>query len=250
MKLGLSLIEVVIGIALAAIMTVILYQSLSQTRRIVVRTNEVIDYNTHLALVYNQLDKDIKGICLIATSTKAEKDAKVAPLASTGENILSFITTNALTSFDKPTVRPVRVFYRLQKTTSNLLALVRQEGSWQLDAKAFSDTKKIPAYEIMSGLKKFAVKLLVKKDEESKEWLTFTSWTEEEQKSTNRSLPNFIDIEGSWLNPQNNREHSFTFSFAIPFEEKKKKNNQSTKPMPDAKKKEPVLPVQPMPRPG
>lgn len=240
MKPGLSLIEVVIGIALAAIMTILLYQSFAQTRRMVGRVDGIVNYNSDLALVYNQLDKDITGICLIATST-AQKTP--TPLAS--ENILSFITTNALAVYDKQAVRPVRVFYRLQKTTADLFSLVRQEGSWQLDPKAFDDTKKIPAYEIITGLKKFSVKLFVPKDEQGKEWLTFTKWSEEEQKSAKRSLPSFIDIEGSWWDAENNREHPFSFSFFVPFEEEKKKQDTMTTPTttPTARKRE--IPAQP-----
>ena len=222
MKTGLSLIEIIIGIALAAIMTVLLYRSLSQTRLTVNRIDQIADYNS-------VLDKDITSICLITTSTASqeEKGKKTNSLSTTADNIFSFVTTNAFTVYDTQTLRPVRVIYRL-KTVENSLSLVRQEGAWQLDLKDFDNIKQFPAYEIMTGLKKFTAHFFIPKDEQHKEWSVYTRWTEEEQASTKRSLPSFIDIEGSWWHRQEEKEYPFHFSFFIPFEEEKKKEDNKT----------------------
>lgn len=234
MKQGLMLIEVVIGIALASIMTILLYQAFAQTRASVSRTDQLIDYNSMLALVYNQLDKDITGMVSMTREEKDTKDKKTSSFSATPENVFSFITTNALAVYHKQTVRPVRVVYRLQKTPAGILSLVRQEGEWKLTLKDFDDTKKYPAYELIAGLTKLSARFSLPKDEQSKEWITFNKWTEEEQNSTKHSLPKFIEFEGIWLNQQENQEYPFSFSFLIPFEEAPKKEAQKTPQAPPA----------------
>jgi hypothetical protein len=261
MKTGISLIEVVLGIAISAIMTIVLYRVFTQIRVSVSRADQIIDAYSVLALTYNQLDKDINGICLMSTST--QKTEKPTSFSTAADTIFTFVTTNALAPYNTQPVRPVRIVYRLQKT-GPYFALVRQEAPWKTELKAFADTTKFPAYQIMPHIKTLIARVLLPKEPEQSstrsatgpviepvtgsvaQWITYTKWTEEEQKVTKRSLPKIIEIEGTWVNQQQ-REHPFNFSFIIPFHEETKKENTQTMSPPQSPslpaKSPPSLPV-------
>ncbi len=60
-KPGFSLIEVVIGTMLSAIIMGVLYSSFTQIRKALDQSNYVIDVHTQIITLYNQLEKDLTG---------------------------------------------------------------------------------------------------------------------------------------------------------------------------------------------
>lgn len=168
MKKGFSLIEVLIAMAISSAVVLIVYQSLSQMKRISRRLVSTLD-KTGISLVYNQLGKDISGICVPVCSDTNDKD-KQEPVAqkqeapdSVSQNVdekkseekekkkkkspvplvvdsvgqesvkkISFITTNALSVYESTAPRMVKVEYKLKpsKHDATYFDLVRIEKSF------------------------------------------------------------------------------------------------------------------------
>ncbi len=275
-KPGFSLIELVIAAAVSSILALALYNAFSQTTQTVERIDRLINYDTQIPLIYNQLEKEISAAVVPGEPEKKEKktDQATVPAApkldekkeekkpeqlkkvfySTHEKdllkLLTFITTTPLNIYNTVSPRLVRIVYRLEqeKTPGEpSFRLLRQESN-NLDYKIFEgdEGKKIRSYEVVKGLKKFGITFLVLSGDqkEEAELQKFKTWAEEQQKKTKRTFPDYIEIEGSLWNAQKTRDKSFKFIFPIlgrepEPQEEKKESKAEQKP---AQAKTPAIP--------
>jgi prepilin-type N-terminal cleavage/methylation domain-containing protein len=184
MKPGLSLIEVVVGLAIASILSVLLYQSTSQTVRVVKTVDVMINAHSELALFSNRIQKDSAGMFVPRFAVEKKKDkTKPEPKAPEQksqpkpeeadqskineekqrevfflENMnitksshkepshFTFISANPLTVYGESAPRRVRISYALerQKEGKNIFKLVRYESS-EVDYKKFQEKQKSKA---------------------------------------------------------------------------------------------------------
>lgn len=203
MKSGFTLIEVMVTLAISALMLTALYQALSQTGHITRRTDERVDYGTLLVILCNQLEKDISSAFFPISRADTAPDTQQMSGAQTpkplvkeeekkdekfffGEknkegstSLFTCITTNRLAVYgqDKPSL--ARVVYNLVPDKKNekpgVFKLTRQESS-KLDLKTFKDGKQVRAYTIAESLKKFKCTYLVfPVKEENKQGQTLTN---------------------------------------------------------------------------
>lgn len=221
MKSGFTLIELVIGVMLASMISLVLYQTLNQTNKSTQIIKSTIDLDTTLALVYNQLDKDLSGVYIPreeplatlpttpkTTTTSAQKSTttqeakqttttqapykfeKIFYATEEKDNLkmLTFITTNALEADIANLPHSVRVVYRLIQDDDNKdkFKLVRQQSAWKnLDIIKDNKMEKFRGYDVATGIKKFSIKYFAteepKEDQKKPSYTALKEWGSEEQ---------------------------------------------------------------------
>jgi prepilin-type N-terminal cleavage/methylation domain-containing protein len=145
---GMSLIEVIVALAVAAIISVILYQTFYQSVRFANRADALVDDYADILVLANQLERDFAGIFIplpdlaisttqlrketnttAASAPQQSSDAKIPAPQGSGEasklqafvceskdkklTSLAIYTTSALPTVDHPAARLVRVTYTL-----------------------------------------------------------------------------------------------------------------------------------------
>lgn len=205
---GIGLLDIVIAITIASIMTTLLYQSLNQTTRTVKRIDTLIDINSQLALFSTRLEKDLAGVFITNKSRKIEedflksdkeKDKKSLKEEDTGcfqdncavffldnmktslkgeveKSIFTFVTTNPLFVYGENIPRKVRVAYALKqdKRDTKFFKLLRFESN-EVDYKKFRDlysAGKIPGYELANNILNFeisCVQIVTEKEKDKKD---------------------------------------------------------------------------------
>lgn len=181
MKPGLSLIEVIVGLAIASILSVLLYQSTSQTARVVKTVDVMINAHSELALFSNRIQKDVAGMFVPRFAVEKKKDknkpeqkppqekTEAKPEADDKSKIdeekkrevlllenmsltksthkepstFTFISTNPLMVYGESAPRRVRIAYTLerQKEGKDIFKLIRHESS-EVDLKKFQEKQR------------------------------------------------------------------------------------------------------------
>ena len=231
MKRGFSLLELVIALSMAALISLSLFQLLTTTRKSVRRINNVIEVDVPFMAFYNQIEKDVLGmfaprsaIQWYAKKEKTEKgDQSLLPaFALDGKQdslYLSFITTGGLSVLEKdgsliPTPAMKRVAYLLERDPARpgVMRLMYRFSGTQLSAQALKQAQFSPSYELITGIKNFEIECTLiemvekkKADTKSKETAKKTStvlkdWNEEEIWKKYKSLiPAYIRLKGTIL---------------------------------------------------
>jgi type II secretory pathway component PulJ len=186
MKPGFMLIELIVASLVASMVAVLLLAALSQSNRFQMIDDNMIDISTRVAVISNQLEKDLIGAFVpVSSFAKASDFAKassdksadkqeeqsapvkepVKPIEkifySTNKNgqldTLTFVTNNPLVVYvgtDVGIVKPkvVRVQYSLKPEADkkDSYALFRQE-SMELDVEKY---KNVTPYEVIGGIKR------------------------------------------------------------------------------------------------
>ena len=200
MKSGFILIELLISLVITSLMGVALFNGFAQTNQFTQVVDSFINISSKAAIVHQQLDHDITGICIPFSAVEEEKEAKEPekpeqepkkeaearkedkrkerkPLThvffskNKGEllDTLTFITNNPLQVYwsekageAKP--RIARVVYRLEKEDGqkDTYRLLRQESN-QLAYEAFGKeaAKPVRALELIDGIKNFSINFSV-----------------------------------------------------------------------------------------
>ena len=176
MKQGFSLIELVIALFMAALISLSLFQLLSTTRRSVRRITSVIEHDIPFIAFYNQLEKDVMSMFAPRSSVAAyaaQEKGKEQPKAE--KNIFaiegkadsffwSFITTGAFKVLDKdgsivaaPSVR--RVAYMMEKDPNRpeLKRLIYRLSDNDISLESIKSPKFSRSYELIAGIKSFEI---------------------------------------------------------------------------------------------
>lgn len=196
MKHGFTLMEIIIGVLIATIITLSLYQLFIQIFRGTVIISKVIEVDSPIIPLYNQLSKDISGMFVPFNTLrqfekkkekgeikKEEKKSKIDKQEVANQEIkldsifyleskdaqniiLSFITTGGLQILEsdgslKPQPYVRRVAYILEKDpeypeTSRLIYRYQSSG---LDLNKIKEQKFLPSYVLFQGIKNFKIEL-------------------------------------------------------------------------------------------
>lgn len=193
---GFTFIELSISLFLAAVLSLLLYRSLSESQRTVQTINSMVDFAFAAPAAYNQLERDITALFVpervfkdleeknkqSATNNNNDKQKKQEPFknifvgtAGADKNItaLSFLSTNSLILYAAVKPRSVRVMYRLVPDADRpgLFTLTRQETvDLETPLAKFSEGSAIRSYDLMRSIKNFTVhyKVPEKKEEPQK----------------------------------------------------------------------------------
>lgn len=207
---GFSIIELMIALVISSMLTLLLYQSFSQSQRSARNNNSVLDVVTVMPIAYNQLEKDLSTIFVparvfkdLARQAQKKNNSSIPAGQPVGEStdkkpkepfkeifvctlkeknlqLLSFISTHSLALYNTVLPHAVRVVYRLVSLADrpDLFSLVRQETT-KLDMPlAKFKEEKIREYDLIRGVKEVKVELLVpekpaeEQQEQSKEKTT------------------------------------------------------------------------------
>jgi len=285
---GFSFIELVIAVSIAAIISIAAYRAFNQTTITMNRLEGIVDYDKALTRVYYQLEKDISAAWVPFTAypqtdavdtntsqqkikieqTEPEKTVEKVFYATQAKSMLQLLTcttTTTLRGYNEQAPTIARVIYTLvPEKNSDTYTLTRQEYS-TLEFEEFEKNKKtIQAFEIITNLKKLSATFIVlpvsEKEQEKKEFLTYTTWSSEEQfKKNKRRMPDYVELNGSWWDSHVKKERPFTFVFHIiskerPEEKKKKEQpalpeQQATKQQPQPQKPQIGGPIMPQNKP-
>lgn len=145
---GFSLIEIMLAILLASLLSLSLFQLLNQTRRVVRRIVNVIEVDEPLAAFYTQVEKDVTGmfspqssIEAYAQEDKKAEAAKKAPQNTKGPEQKTEVPKEAPKEGPKEEaitpIRPVMVFDMSKDT--GCWSFITTGGIVQLDAKGAVD---------------------------------------------------------------------------------------------------------------
>ncbi len=227
---GFTLIELIIAIALSTIVSLILYNLLSQSSKTAQNIETLTDLDRKNYVLYRQLYTDLSCAFLptqlyeLEMTTTGTQQAKVAPeqekkftieqpffAQDSKDNIgeISFITTNALQNYPDITPNVVRVVYRLlpDKESPPYFKLFRQQSN-DLSTKVLKDNdgSQFRMYEIADGIRFFKAKYFdLKKDRDAnKETLIEKSaWNSDEMEKEKKNLiPEYVELEYEILNDQ------------------------------------------------
>ncbi len=200
MRKGFSLIEVVLAIFLASLISISLFQMLNQATRAVKRITNIIRVDMPLIGFYNQVEKDVTGmfapfssIEVFAQKDKAaaqEKEREKFPMqrkkteeepvvskpiehvfelnAKQDNFFWSFITTGGIQVLDADgNITPVpfvrRVAYLLERDPErpDRYRLMYRFSGTDLELGPFKAASFAPSYELMSGIKQLSIELSV-----------------------------------------------------------------------------------------
>lgn len=230
-----SLIEFMVALAIGLIMLGLLYSSITRTYKSVSSIEQTIDGHSAIALYLERFEKDISGAFIPTQArinlrknkqeqkqeekfNKKEEPKKSELLSvfllkgmrngSAGE--LSFVTTSALSVYNRPASYLVRVVYKLEKarsTTSsqeNLLSLVRYESSeLNYDRLRSKLGKDVRGYEILSNIEAFTINCSARVEnnaakDSSPSFENFSEWNSDNRKQEGLLLlPGFVHCTGT-----------------------------------------------------
>ena len=175
---GFSMLEIIMVMAVSAIIMTCLFDIYNQTARNMARVERFVFEDTQILTLKNRFGKDVAGLSaiwfkqaelevMLAAQEKKEapKDFKKRSFyfysTNKGEQfeLLTFITTNALRSYGKVFDRFVRVVYKLEVDPAHegLFRLMRKEiapATEFIDEKALGTGK---FYELIGGIKSLEI---------------------------------------------------------------------------------------------
>ncbi|MGC2310899.1 MAG: prepilin-type N-terminal cleavage/methylation domain-containing protein [Candidatus Babeliaceae bacterium] len=259
MKSGFSLIEIVVALALASLLTIVLYTSFEQTKRTTKRMESLEEVSALTMRLYYQLEKDLGGVFVppsflvqdkkvtttsgqpVPEKQEQEKESEKLPEVfrvqiKGEEKEFTFITTNPLLTYQEIKPRLVRVMYRIipSKTREGTFAFTRREST-EIDLKKFLERGDENVFTIMDEITKITFRFMVLDPEQKEEKKELVSWDIAAQKEMKNLIPNYVIFEGTFEDLVTHKEHPFNFSFALPAaaasqRPEKKKPDQSMRP--------------------
>lgn len=181
---GFSLIEVLIALAIASIIGVALFTTLTQMNSLTQNADTIMYEDGRITLLHNQLKKDLSGAFVPTQAVeqpldKEKKNKKPLQKIFYGTNqekgmlnTLTFITTNPLASYGSSKPRVARIMYRLiaEKESGNppTYTLYRQQGN-DLEYDSYKqDNKKNRSYMLAEDIKSVTIDYATYKKQEKK----------------------------------------------------------------------------------
>lgn len=195
---GFSLIDVLVGLLIASLLSVVLYRVFSQTLRIASVSSGLIDDYSDILIMNTQLERDITSVVVLkehesqsntqeaaagnqqasdkaasavelsATETKDDEKEQEERLAFSGVikdgklSSLSFVCTNALPDVDKFGSRLVRVRYFLapEPSHASLSSLMREERVYSVMTKSRPGEQSAMShpYPVMTNIESITMK--------------------------------------------------------------------------------------------
>ncbi len=193
MKKGFILIEIMIGMVVAGLLSTALLATIMQISRLQQTITSITSIYGRVSIFNQQLERDITGAFvptqydLLQTATD-KKEEKAKPIdkifygVSKGNggrfDYLTFITSNPLEIFFgikevKLKPRVARVVYRLvpDKRRKNSYVLLRQEGTTRLAFDTYKEDAQgeFRAYEMVDGIQDLSVRFISIEEKEDKE---------------------------------------------------------------------------------
>jgi type II secretory pathway component PulJ len=231
MKHAFTLLEVVIGTLLSALLATALFNSFWQSNRTLMLVDDYTDFDTTQALLVTQLERDLLGtVFLVEYKEDKKKQKKIMPLeksfyATNNDNrfeLLTFITTNPLLTASGEKPRLVRIIYRLKedKEHKGSFILTRQEST-DLDFDALE--KKRPR-ELVVTHKLVSLSLdfnytVSSQPEGITEVKTLTQWNSDEQAKSSQErkplLPAAVHLHATVTDGGYVRNHSFVYTIPV-----------------------------------
>ncbi len=213
MKKGFILIEIMIGMVIAALLATGLLNTIMQVSRLQQTITGITSTYGRVALFDQQMERDIMGAFvptqydLLPTQTgKKEETKKKAPIdkifygVSKGNggrlDYLTFITCNPLEIFFgikdiKLKPRVARIVYRLIPDTQrkNSYVLLRQEGATDLAFDKYKEDAQgeYRAYEMIGGIQDFSARFISIEEKQDKDTKKFSY--------TYKKTPDWKDID-------------------------------------------------------
>jgi prepilin-type N-terminal cleavage/methylation domain-containing protein len=203
MRFGFTLIELIVAIAMSAMIALAVFQVLTQSRRAVKRITNIIEVDVPLMAFYSQVEKDVMGMFTPQSTLahfsseeaaenkeskqKDEKQPEKAPkkegsyiehvfvLEVAKENFFwSFITTAGIQVLEPdgslspiPYVRRVAYFLEKDAERPGTYRLMYSANGETTDLAAIKN--KQVAYELLSGIKNFEIELTLYEVQEKKQ---------------------------------------------------------------------------------
>jgi hypothetical protein len=199
MRKGFTVIELILAVFLASLLSLSLFSLLNQVRRAVRRVNTVIEVDMPLTGFLQQIEKDVTGMFAPASSLEEfakqdkertkerdpftklkEKKDEVKPLvtkpiekvfyleARKDQFFWSFITTGGIQTLDADgKIAPVplirRVAYLLQQDPQrpNTYRLLYRYSGNILELEPFKASNFVPSIELITGIKELTIELSV-----------------------------------------------------------------------------------------
>jgi prepilin-type N-terminal cleavage/methylation domain-containing protein len=185
---GFTLIEIMIALFISSLLTLLLYQSFSQTQRTARNINALMDVTANMPIAYNQLEKDFLALFVpervfkdmankaqkkdTAVQAPTEKEQKtkepfkdifVCAIKEKNLERMSFISTHSLALYNTVVPHAVRILYRLVPWADNptLFSLVRQETTTLDMSLAKFKEDRIREYDLIRGVKELRFEFLV-----------------------------------------------------------------------------------------
>lgn len=234
MKHGFTLIELMLGFGISALLMTLLFQNFSVINRVVRRADDLIDVDMISATLYNQLERDLSGACVLpqkqASSqekTNAENKKEDPFVAKTKDGmfeLLTFMTVNPLQVYPfaknvKPQPRVARVAYILepQGSKKNRYTLVRKESTENLEYKDF---KSIRGFELARNIVGFKVTFRYTQESNSADAQTKRQKVEQwpmpdKEGKKPPAMPEYVTIKVTLTDERGMREQTFTFGFTL-----------------------------------
>lgn len=258
MRTGFTLIEILIAVVIASLISLTLFQFFYQSQLSVRRVESLLMYTENIPLVYHQLEKDIscafvpQQALAVADQTSTSTAAPVPTTSQQGKqqpppkeedkkkledvfvakqekeitSFMTFIATNPLLGYEEQAPRVIRIVYRLEEIPGERrqYKLLRQEVA-DLSFEHLEKEKK-ESIMLMDTITAWKCSFIVEKksdaekDEKSKkEYETFATWDTKLSKKLKRVVPDFIEIKGAYWDTQRSREQTFTFTYRIQAQE-------------------------------
>lgn len=173
---GFSFIEIIVALLVSSFLSLVLYNSLSNTQRSTKQVNQLIEETADLVPFMTQFEKDLSGafapmMDMVATSTQPSHKASAGEPQKKPQKIfhataksgslseLTFVTTNALAIPGEAVPRVVQVTYKLvpQADTAGRFELTRAEKPYEAKQTEGDQEKKIAGrgFVLMRNIKKF-----------------------------------------------------------------------------------------------
>jgi prepilin-type N-terminal cleavage/methylation domain-containing protein len=201
---GFTLLEVIIAMAIASIVSIILFSATTQLRRGIVGVQDRIIRDERVLLIQKQFSQDLSGVFVPRVATKEsnekkkektptkEEEAATAPdkqpaaaptqqlvplekafvvkHAEKNLSMMTFITTNPLPSYGSAQERLVRVVYTVEAEPGRKDAyrLMRQELA-SLDPSDLNKKSSATNYPMIEGIKELTIELVARIAQQQKE---------------------------------------------------------------------------------
>lgn len=245
---GFTLIELLVFFAIAALISVSLFQGWFQTNKIFQISTDMIAIDKRILLVQDRLEKDITGAFIPVympskktgekeelkreESKQPEKEPKKEKKdhvikkaffsSRTGKNLkeLTCITTNPVATYGKAKPHMARVLYRLKKEKGREgYALVRKEST-DISYDALVKASDVSEYVIADGIKSLTIEFeSLPEKAKAEEWVTSHEWDSDKRSKTKEKnrvlLPQLATITIELIHARDQvLEYSFIFPIA------------------------------------
>lgn len=221
---GFTLIELIIGIAVSSIISIILFNSFSQTYKTVNTIDNLIFMDRRISVLQNQLEKDITGIFMPEQLNHEKVERYFYSTNNQGQiKEFTFITTNALQVYQSTSPRIVRVTYQLRENKQN-------KGSYSLFRKEstniiYGAEKDAVEYELTDFIKNLSIEFSYTekpKDKDNKqraETKVLKEWTPKEpdkKKGETYKIPEYVTVKVTLFDGALQKtEQSYEFKYFI-----------------------------------